>query len=133
MIKPWWHTPLWVLVGVGWWLLLMLPGWFRHPRAPEQRYVAAVYTALAADLRADPNDAVGPSRQGLAAALNSGLRGRFESAGRRERPVRAPPRAGDAPRPGPAHRRHARGAPLRERAAASWRPRRKLKRSPRQS
>ena len=71
MIKPWWHTPLWVLVGVGWWLLLMLPGWLRHPRAPEQRYVAAVYTALAADLRADPNDAVGPSRQGLAAALNS--------------------------------------------------------------
>ena len=71
MIRPWWHTPLWVLVGVGWWLLLMLPGWLRHPRAPEQRYVAAVYTALAADLRADPNDTVGPSRQGLAAALNS--------------------------------------------------------------
>ena len=71
MIKPWWLTPLWVLAGVGWWIVLMLPGWFRHPRAPEQRYVAAVYTALAADLRADPNDDVGPSRQGLAAALNA--------------------------------------------------------------
>jgi uncharacterized membrane protein YccC len=70
-LKPWWHTPLWVLVGVGWWILLMLPGWLRHPRVAEQRYVAAVYTALAADLRADPNYAVGPSRQGLSAALNT--------------------------------------------------------------
>ena len=40
-LRPWWLTPLWFLAGVGWWLVLLVPGWLAFPRAVEQRRVAA--------------------------------------------------------------------------------------------
>jgi uncharacterized membrane protein YccC len=51
-IRPWWQPPLWLLAGVGWTLLLLVPGWLLHPRKVEEHRVAAVYQALAVSLRA---------------------------------------------------------------------------------
>ena len=30
-LRPWWLTPLWFLAGVGWWLVLLVPGWLAFP------------------------------------------------------------------------------------------------------
>jgi uncharacterized membrane protein YccC len=69
-VKPWWFAPLWMLTGVGWMLLLLTPGWLRSTRAVEQRRVAAVYRALAANLRALGTDQLPKARQAVGVALN---------------------------------------------------------------
>lgn len=69
-IQPWWQPPLWVLAGVSWVLLLMVPGRLAFPRAVEQRRVAAVYQTLAADLRTLGTEGHGAARQGVTAALD---------------------------------------------------------------
>jgi FUSC-like inner membrane protein yccS len=69
-LRPWWLTVLWFLAGVGWWLVLLVPGWLAFPRAVEQRQVAAVYRALAVNLRALGTEDLGAARRGAVAALN---------------------------------------------------------------
>jgi len=61
-LRPWWQTPLWFLAGVGWWLVLLVPGWLAFPRAVEQRQVAAVYRTLAVTLRALGTEGLGAVR-----------------------------------------------------------------------
>jgi uncharacterized membrane protein YccC len=69
-LRPWWEIPLWLLVGVGWWLVLLVPGWLAFPRAAEQRRVAAVYRALADNLRALGTENLGAARRRATAAIN---------------------------------------------------------------
>jgi uncharacterized membrane protein YccC len=69
-LQPWWATPLWLLAGVGWWLVLLVPGWLAFPRAAEQRRVAAVYQALADNLRALGTENLGAARRRATAAIN---------------------------------------------------------------
>jgi uncharacterized membrane protein YccC len=69
-LRPWWLTVLWFLAGVGWWLVLLVPGWLAFPRSGEQRQVAAVYRALAANLRALGTEELGAARRRATAALN---------------------------------------------------------------
>ncbi len=69
-LRPWWLTVVWFLAGVGWWLVLLVPGWLAFPRAAEQRRVAAVYRALAANLRALGTEDLGAARRRAIAALN---------------------------------------------------------------
>jgi uncharacterized membrane protein YccC len=69
-LRPWWLTVLWFLAGVGWWLVLLVPGWLAFPRATEQRRVAAVYRALAVNLRALGTEDLGAARRRAIAALN---------------------------------------------------------------
>jgi len=69
-LRSWWLTPLWFLAGVGWWLVLLVPGWLAFPRAVEQRQVAAVYRALAVTLRALGTEELAAARRGTVAALN---------------------------------------------------------------
>jgi len=69
-LRPWWLTLLWFLAGVGWWLVLLVPGWLAFPRAVEQRRVAAVYRALAVNLRALGTEDLGAARRRATAALN---------------------------------------------------------------
>jgi uncharacterized membrane protein YccC len=71
-LRPLWETLAWILAGVGWTLVLMVPGWLRHPRAVEENRVAAAYRALAANLRAPGADGFSATRQGVATALNLG-------------------------------------------------------------
>ena len=51
-LRPVRHTAAGFLAGVGWALILILPGWLRSPYGREQRDVAAVYDALTGLLRA---------------------------------------------------------------------------------
>jgi uncharacterized membrane protein YccC len=69
-LRPWWLTPLWFPAGVGWWLVLLVPGWLVFPRAAEQRQVAAVYRTLAATLRALGTESLGAAGRGAVAAMN---------------------------------------------------------------
>jgi uncharacterized membrane protein YccC len=69
-VTPWWLPPLWVVAGVFWRLLLMVPGWLRGPRAVEHRQVAEVYRALAANLRALGTEGLAEARRAVSAALN---------------------------------------------------------------
>jgi uncharacterized membrane protein YccC len=69
-LRPWWEIPLWLLAGVGWWLVLVVPGWLAFPRAAEQRQVAAVYRALADNLRALGTENLGAVRRRATAAIN---------------------------------------------------------------
>jgi uncharacterized membrane protein YccC len=69
-LRPWWLTLLWFLAGVGWWLVLLVPGWLVFPWAAEQRRVAAVYRALAVNLRALGTEDFGAARCDAVAALN---------------------------------------------------------------
>ena len=69
-LRPLWLALAWVLAGVGWTLVLMVPGWLRHPRAVEETRVAAAYRALAANLRAPGAEGFSATRQGVATALN---------------------------------------------------------------
>jgi uncharacterized membrane protein YccC len=71
-LRPLWLTLAWVLAGVGWRLVLMVPGWLRHPRAVEENRVAAAYRALAANLRAPGAEGFSATRQDVATALNVG-------------------------------------------------------------
>jgi uncharacterized membrane protein YccC len=66
-LRPWWLTLLWFLAGAGWWLVLLVPGWLVFPRIAEQRRVAAVYRALAANLRALGTEDLGAARRAVAA------------------------------------------------------------------
>jgi uncharacterized membrane protein YccC len=70
-LRPWWETPVWFLIGSGWWLLLLVPGWLAFPRAAEQRQVADVYRALAAYLRGLGSADVGAARRGVVTAINT--------------------------------------------------------------
>ena len=70
-LRPVWHTAAGFLVGVIWALILILPGWLRSPYGKEQRDVAAVYTALAAELSAVGTDGFTARRWALTGALNT--------------------------------------------------------------
>jgi uncharacterized membrane protein YccC len=69
-LRPWWPTPLWFLAGIAWWLVMLVPGWLIFPRTVEQHRVAAVYRALAAQLRAPGTEHLGAARRRTTAALN---------------------------------------------------------------
>ena len=69
-LRPWWPTPLWFLAGIAWWLVMLVPGWLIFPRSVEQREVAAVYQALAANLRALGTERLGAARRRTITALN---------------------------------------------------------------
>ncbi|MGH3218100.1 MAG: FUSC family protein [Streptosporangiaceae bacterium] len=70
-LRPWWHTALGVLLGVAWALILTVPGWLLSPRAAEQHSVAAVYRALAGELRAIGTAGSSQARRSVTAALNA--------------------------------------------------------------
>ena len=70
-LRPVWHTAAGFLVGVGWALILILPGWLWSPYGREQRDVAAVYAALAELLRIVGTDQFTARRQALTSALNT--------------------------------------------------------------
>jgi uncharacterized membrane protein YccC len=69
-LQPWWHTPLLLLTGVAWALLLIVPGWLLFPHVAEQRSVAAVYQALADELRAADTEAFTAGRLAVTNAMN---------------------------------------------------------------
>jgi uncharacterized membrane protein YccC len=71
VLRPWWHTPVLLLAGVAWALLLLVPGWLFVPRAAEQRSVAAVYRALAGELRAAGGPGFAASRLAVTTAMNA--------------------------------------------------------------
>jgi uncharacterized membrane protein YccC len=70
-LRPWWHTPLLLLAGVAWSLLLIVPGWLLNPHAAEQRSVADVYGALAGGLRAAGTGGFADSRLAVTKAMNT--------------------------------------------------------------
>jgi uncharacterized membrane protein YccC len=88
-LRPWWHTALEWGVGVAWALLLLLPGFLLAPRSAERKAVAAVYHAIAADLRAIGTPGSVATHQALATALNGAydamLTGRASASGRSRR------------------------------------------------
>jgi uncharacterized membrane protein YccC len=88
-LRPVWHTAAGFLAGVGWALVLILPGWLRSPHGREQRDVAAVYDALADMLRAAGSALFTARRQALTATLNTAydevLTRRSTSAGQNRR------------------------------------------------
>jgi uncharacterized membrane protein YccC len=91
-LRPWWHTVLGFVVGVGWALLLIVPGWLLSPRSVEQRSVAAVYHRLASDLRAIGTPRAAAARQAVRDALNTSydalVTGRSVAGGRSRRMMR---------------------------------------------
>ena len=91
-LRPWWHTALGFIIGVGWALLLIVPGWLLSPRSLEQRSVAAVYYRLADDLRAIGTPRVAAARQAVRDALNAAydalVTGRSTAGGRSRRLMR---------------------------------------------
>jgi uncharacterized membrane protein YccC len=86
LLTPWWHTALEFVAGVAWALLLIVPGWLLAPRAVEQHLVAAVYHAIADDLRAIGTPGSVTAHRQVTAALNAAydalLTGRSASNGR---------------------------------------------------
>jgi uncharacterized membrane protein YccC len=70
-LRPVWHTAAGFLVGTVWALVLILPGWLLAPYGRDQRYVAAVYQALADQLAAIGTDALTARRQAMTAAINA--------------------------------------------------------------
>jgi uncharacterized membrane protein YccC len=88
-VRPWWHTALGVVLGTVWALILTVPGWLLSPRAAEQQSVAAVYHALAAQLRAIGTAGFAGARQGGTAAMNTAydtvLTARSTAGGRNEK------------------------------------------------
>ena len=70
-LRPVWHTAAGFLIGVLWALILLVPGWLRAPYGREQRDLAAVYDALAAQLEAVGTDAFTARRQAVTAALDT--------------------------------------------------------------
>ncbi len=88
-LRPWWHTALQWGVGVVWALLLITPGFLLAPRSAERKAVAAVYHAIAADLRAIGTPGSAGTHQALATALNEAydamLTGRASASGRSRR------------------------------------------------
>jgi uncharacterized membrane protein YccC len=90
--RPVWHTAAGFLVGVIWALILILPGWLLSPHGKEQRDVAAVYQAMADELRAVGSDGFTARRQALTGALNTAydelLTARSTAIGRNRRTMR---------------------------------------------
>jgi uncharacterized membrane protein YccC len=88
-LRPWWQTALEWGVGVAWALLLITPGFLLSPRSAERKSVAAVYHAIAADLRAIGTPGSADTHQALATALNEAydamLTGRASASGRSRR------------------------------------------------
>jgi uncharacterized membrane protein YccC len=88
-LRPWWHTALEWGVGVAWALLLITPGFLLSPRSAERKAVAAVYHAIAADLRAIGTPGSAATHQALSTALNNAydamLTGRASASGRSRR------------------------------------------------
>jgi hypothetical protein len=70
-LRPVWHTAAGFLTGVIWALILIVPGWLLSPHGKEQRDVAAVYTALAQELRSVGTGGFTGRRQALTGALNA--------------------------------------------------------------
>jgi uncharacterized membrane protein YccC len=70
-LRPWWHTALEFLAGAAWSLLLLVPGWLMSPRGVEQRLVADVYHAIAADLRAVGTPGTVEAHRNVTTALNA--------------------------------------------------------------
>jgi hypothetical protein len=68
-LRPVWHTAVGFLVGVVWALVLILPGWLLDPYGQHQRYVAAVYQALADQLASIGTDALTARRQAVTTAI----------------------------------------------------------------
>ncbi|HEX2822577.1 MAG TPA: FUSC family membrane protein, partial [Streptosporangiaceae bacterium] len=91
-LRPVWHTAAGFLLGVIWALLLILPGWLLSPHGKEQRDVAAVYHALAGQLRAIGTSQFTAERQRLTSALNIAydelLTARSTATGRNRRTMR---------------------------------------------
>jgi Fusaric acid resistance protein-like/FUSC-like inner membrane protein yccS len=89
--RPVWHTVAGFVVGAAWALILILPGWLLSPHGQEQRDVAAVYTALAAEL-GSASDGFPVRRQAVTGALSTAydtlLRGRSTAAGRSREAMR---------------------------------------------
>jgi uncharacterized membrane protein YccC len=87
-LRPAWHTALGFLAGSLWGLLLITPTWLLSPRGAEQRAVAAVYHALAGDLRAIGTSGVVSAHRAVTAALNTAydtlLTSRSAASGRNE-------------------------------------------------
>ncbi len=69
-LRPWWLSPLWLLAGVCWMLVLLVPGWLLRRRTVERRRVAAVYRSLAASLRALGAEQFREARHAVAASLD---------------------------------------------------------------
>ena len=90
--RPVWHTAAGFLAGVLWPLVLILPGWLLSPHSQKQRDVAAVYQALAANLRAVGTSDFARQRQVVTEALNTAydelLTVRSASTGRNRRIAR---------------------------------------------
>jgi uncharacterized membrane protein YccC len=70
-LRPWWWPPALLLAGVGWSMLLLLPGWLISPLAAEQRSTAAVYRAIAQALRAAGTPGFPAAHQAAVTALNA--------------------------------------------------------------
>jgi uncharacterized membrane protein YccC len=91
-LRPVWHTAVGFLVGTVWALVLILPGWLLSPYGQDQRYVAAVYHALADQLAAIGTPALTARRQALTAAVNAAyddlLSARAVAAGRNRTTMR---------------------------------------------
>jgi uncharacterized membrane protein YccC len=88
-LRPWWHTALGFVLGTVWALILTVPGWLLSPRAAEQRSVAAVYRALAAQLRVIGTADFTEARRAGTAAMNTAydtvLTARATAGGRNEK------------------------------------------------
>jgi uncharacterized membrane protein YccC len=91
-LRPWWHTAAGFLVGVIWALALILPSWLLSPHREEQREVAAVYQALAGELKAIGTDEYTAQRQAVTLAIGAAydelLSSRAIAAGRNRRIMR---------------------------------------------
>ena len=91
-LRPVWHTAAGFLVGVIWALVLILPGWLLAPHGQDQRFVAAVYQALADQLAAIGTDGGTAARQAVTAAVNTAydelLSARAMAAGRNRTTMR---------------------------------------------
>jgi len=70
-LRPVWHTAAGFGVGVLWALILLVPGWLRAPYGREQRDLAAVYDALAAQLAAVGTEGFTARRQAVTGALDT--------------------------------------------------------------
>jgi uncharacterized membrane protein YccC len=91
-IRPWWHTAVSFVLGAAWAMLLAVLGWLVSRRAAERRCVAAVYRALADQLRAIGTPGVAGARRQLNNAFNVAsdtlLTRRSTGAGRMPRLIR---------------------------------------------
>ncbi len=70
-LRPVWHTAVGFLAGVLWAVVLILPGWLMSPHGQDQRYVAAVYQALADQLAAIGTGSLTQRRQAVTTAVNT--------------------------------------------------------------